>query len=56
MRCAVTYTYNDVYTVLLAFLARDHPYSVPVPIGRRNLNVTHRPKKNDAVLKRPIAS
>ena len=28
-------------------------FTVPVPIGRRYLNVTHRSKKKDAVLKRP---
>ena len=53
----------DETTVLLAFLTRDHPFSVAVPshtvpdtMGRRYLNVTHRSKKKDAVLKRPIAS
>ena len=33
------------FTVLLAFLARDHLYSVPVIMGRHYLNVTHRSKK-----------
>ena len=27
-------------TVLLAFLTRDHPFSVPVPMGLRYLEVT----------------
>ena len=41
------------FTVLLAFLARDHPFSVPDPIGYHYLDVTHRSKKKDAALKRP---
>ena len=44
------------FTVLLAFLARDHPFSVPDPFGYRYLDVTHRSKKKDAALKRPTAS
>ena len=42
--------YRREHTVLLAFLTRDHPYRVPVSMGRRYLNVTHRPKKKDAAL------
>ena len=45
-----------ITTVLLAILARGHPYSVPVTLGRRYLNVTHCHEKKDAVLKRLIAS
>ena len=37
-------------TVVLAFLARDHPLSVPGTMGRRYLNVTRRSNKKDAVL------
>ena len=32
---------NQKCSVLLAFLSRDHPYSDPVPMGCRYLNVTH---------------
>ncbi len=45
-----------IFTVVSAFLTLDHPYSVAVPMGCRYLNATHRSKKKDAVLKRPIAS
>ena len=54
-------------TVVLAFLSRyrpisvavpspSRPHTVAVPMGRRYLNVTHRSKKKDAVLKRPVTS
>ena len=41
--------------MVLAFLARYRPHTVAVPMERHNLNVTHRSKKKDAVLKRLIA-
>ena len=46
-------TKPNFITVVLAFLFRYRPISVAAPMGRRYLNVTHRSKKKDAVLKRP---
>ena len=37
-------------TVLLGFLIRDHPFSVAVSMGRRNLNVTHFSLKEKVVV------
>jgi hypothetical protein len=51
---ALLYNETSAHTLLLAFLARYHP--VPVPVGRRYLNLPHGPRKMDAVLKRPIVS
>ena len=62
-----TLPYVSKFTVVLAILSRYHPICVAVPspsrphnvlffMGRRYLNVTHRSKKKDAALKRPIAS